>query len=150
MPAKRFLTTSIVLPVWDRDARIRTVNYWRGRHFNMRETSHYTFEGTRGNWFGNMLSYEMAHVITKLSVVWDEAQSTLYCAFSVNTFGQYITEWNEEYWKLELELFEEFIKTGSSQDDRWKAFVNAHTKAAFRWYCGQKSAARIAEDERTW
>ena len=149
MRLHRIIERAVKLPAWDEAARQRSISYWTDQGFQVKETSPYTLIGKRGNLIGNLISFDMKNLMANLAITWDEDNQLLHMSFRVNTVMQQITEWNEEYWKLEMDSFESCLLNGDKKEQTWAKFLAAYNKASLKWTFGA-GGKKIAPGERTW
>src|SRR5262249_47176447 len=112
---------TIPLSVWDQPTRARVELFWREHRFKVIETSEYTLEGTRGNYWHNLYTGDMRDVVSQLKVCWDDSRKVLYCSLIVDTIFQIVTEWDEEFWRMELDIFQTYLLHNDKQDEAWKS-----------------------------
>jgi hypothetical protein len=130
------------IPLWDEFVKFKTIDFWTRRRIKFTETIGDTLIGTRGSLFGNLTSFDMGKLSSKLSIS-VSPQNTLYCLLEVNTFMQKITEYDQAWWDLEMKTFESFLLESDEQEARWKEFNTNHKKATLIWnfsfgICGHK------------
>ncbi len=101
------------------DVSIRKLcTYWENRGMKFIRRSEAYLKGTRGNFLGNLLSFNMKHLICQIEI--DKKQDRLECILSVNTILQYITESNYNFFELELETFEKYLLSNDLNQRAWQ------------------------------
>lgn len=120
------------VPVWDEAQKKRVIDFWSRRRIIFSETADDTLIGTRGNWCGNLTSFDMSKLISKLTITFLK-QNELYCVLHINTTFQVITEYNRAWWDLEMDTFESFLLRNDEQEQKWEKFNVAYKKAAWAW-----------------
>jgi hypothetical protein len=130
------------IPVWDEFVKFRTIDFWTRHRIKFTETLGNKLIGTRGSLFGNLISFDMSRLTSKLSIS-VSPQNTVCCLLEVNTFMQKITEYDRAWWDLEMEIFKTFLLKADEQEARWKKFNTNHKKATLKWNfslgtCGNK------------
>lgn len=98
--------------------------YWEDRGMKFVERSETYFKGKRGNLLGNLLSFNMKHIISQIEI--RKKSHQIECNLSVNTILQYMTESNQNFFKLELETFEKYLLSGDLNKKSW---VKLHKKS---------------------
>lgn len=122
----------MVLPVWNEDYQQRAVEYWKGRGFHFGKPSGDTLEGRRGSIWGNLFSFDMSKLRTRL-VIRKTDQNAIESMLDIETQFQIITDYNMLYWMLELDTFESALLQGDYQEGRWARFREANRRAAWSW-----------------
>jgi hypothetical protein len=123
---------SFAIPSWDAVFVSRVVDYWRSRGMKFANTRGPVLEARRGSILGNLFSFDMSKLLTRLTIS-ETSTSHVEAVRDVDSRYQQITEWNHEYWRLELETFESVVLRGDHQEERWRHFLKANRKAAIEW-----------------
>lgn len=118
----------IKVPQWEEAERQKTISFWKQRHMTFTETSGDTLRGKRGSLWGNLLSFDMGKLCTTLTIA-KTSENEVRCVLDANTMFQTITEWNEAFWRYELETFESYLLRNDLQEAAWKLFEEARKKA---------------------
>jgi hypothetical protein len=120
--------SSFAIPKWDEEAKRKVVSFWTERGVRFGEISDRRLVGNRGSILGNMTSFDMAELRTKVIIQVSESDECE-CVLDVNTAFQIITEWNRQHWELELQTFESYIVRGDERQDDWRAYETMAKKA---------------------
>jgi hypothetical protein len=117
---------------WDQGLLQKAVDYWtkRGIVFEKREEN--ALFGKRGSIFGNLFSYDMSDLISQLYIS-VSSNNELTCLLDVNTFMQWITERNIEYWFLEVDMFESYLLHNDEQIEEWNDFRKRNILGSIIW-----------------
>lgn len=117
---------------------------------NAQVSSQLIVAGSRGNWTGNLTSFDMAKLITKIRISSCEV-GTILVELDINTFGQQITEWNVAVWRLEILELHRVICGLSHIDNVWKRFGrdarSSYIKWAFTMMIGGQRLSKTWETE---
>lgn len=149
MPRQEIRERAIPTSVWDAATRQRVELFWREHRFRVVETSEYTIEGRRGNYWHNLYTGDMRDVVSDLAICFDEHRKLLYCSLIIDTIFQIVTEWDEEFWKMELDIFQTYLLYEDKQDEAWRSFLCAKKKAFMKW-CLYGGGRKIGPRELTW
>ncbi len=95
----------MALPAWDEDFQRGAVEYWKGRGFRFEESSGAALQGRRGSIWGNLFSFDMSKLRTRL-VVRRVDQNIIEIILDIDIQFQIVTDYNMLYWMLELDTFE--------------------------------------------
>lgn len=95
--------------------------YWKGRGMKFVECSETYLKGKRGSLLGNLTSFDMKHIISKVEIR-KEAQE-IKCELSVNTIFQYMTKINKRFFQLELENFERYLLFDELNEEAWQTLT---------------------------
>lgn len=114
------ITHTFSIKQWDESTKGQIISFWNDRGINLVENSKQELIGCRGNILGNIASYNMAKIITKLTIKVTGKQ--IYCEFNINTVFQFITSSNRKYWELELETFESVLLTKDYLEEQWENY----------------------------
>lgn len=117
------------------DTEEAIISFWENRNMKIIRKSETCFEGKRGSLVGNLLSYDMGKLITKLSIKINE-DNEINSELIPNTIGQYITKWNKEYWKLELDTFESVLLNNDYKEDEWVEYKKSIRGKNMLWTVG--------------
>jgi len=120
------------VPVWNEEIRQNAITFWAQRRIKFDETSSYRLVGRRGNLFGNLISFDMSKLITKLTVTVSN-ENEIDCTLDINTLFQQITTANKIWWDLEMQAFESSLLRNDEQNEVWESFITYHKKAAWKW-----------------
>lgn len=120
------------VPVWDEFTSYKTLRFWKRRGFEFIDARENMLSAKRGSLLGNFISFDMSDLMSKLTIN-VSAENEIRCALRVNTFMQFITEYNRAWWNLEMEMFESFLIETDEQDERWEKFLVNHKKASIVW-----------------
>jgi hypothetical protein len=124
---KRFL-----VPKWDETLLQKAVDFWTKRNIVFEKIEGNALYGKRGSLLGNLFSYDMSKLISKLSIS-VSSNNELTCILDVNTVMQAITERNKEYWGLEMETFESLLLHNDEQIEEWDDLGKRSRLAAIVW-----------------
>lgn len=122
----------MALPAWNEDFQRRAIGYWEGRRFRFEKSSGGVLEGTRGSIWGNLFSFDMSKLRTRL-VIRETTQNVIESVLDIDIQFQVVTDYNMLYWMLELETFETALLEGDYQEGRWDRFRKADRRAAWSW-----------------
>ena len=120
------------VPVWDEQAKKKFINFWQGRGVTFNEVTEKHLKGRRGSLWGNMTSYDMSKLLADLTIS-QIAPHEISCQLDVDTRGQDITEWNEGYWRLEMDTLESYLLCGDQKEAEWQQFRKDSRAAAWQW-----------------
>ena len=124
---RRFL-----VPMWDESLTQKAIHFWSKRGVAFMRSEGNTLSGKRGSLLGNLFSYDMSKLISKLSIS-VSSDNELTCILDVNTVMQGITERNKEYWDLEMDTFESFLLRNDEQTENWDDFRKRNVLGAIIW-----------------
>jgi hypothetical protein len=145
------IVRQLKLPIWDYNTAQVVIAYLQIRRFlDAQVSSELIVIGSRGNWIGNLTSFDMTKLITKVKIS-SCTVGTIVVELDVNTFGQQITEWNAAVWRLEMVELHRVICGLSHIDNVWKRFGRDSRLSYVKWaftlmICGQ-SLPEIWESE---
>ena len=125
------ISKNFCVPEHDDSLNERIIKFWSGRGINLLKDTKSSLTGKRGNFLGNLISYDTSKLITKLTVKIENGR--IICEFNINTVFQYITNLNKKFWELELETFESFILNNENQDELWKEYYKESRRSNFIW-----------------
>jgi hypothetical protein len=108
--------------------RERMINYWHGRGFDFGNTEEEPLIGFRGSLWGNLISWEATELRTSLTITRPDPSLVL-CQMQVDTYFQIVTEWDQEYWNLEMDAFVRLLKVGHSHSAYWDDFMTAYRES---------------------
>lgn len=120
------------LPKYEDSTQQQIRSFWESRKIKFDNISENYYEGNRGNTWGNLTSFDMSNLITKLHITRDESNE-ISCEFDIKTFGQQITEWNKVFWQLELDTFESVLLKGDYQETEWSEYNISSSKKDSLW-----------------
>jgi hypothetical protein len=120
------------IPSWNEFARFKMIDFWSRRRVKFSDTFGNVLIGRRGNLLGNITSFDMSKLISKLTIT-VSTEHEVHCVLKVNTVMQIITEYNRAWWNLEMETFESYLLQSDEQDERWEKFEVNNKKAAIVW-----------------
>ena len=120
------------IPIWDEFTRFKMINFWSRRRIEFSDTLGNILVGTRGNVLGNITSFDMSKLMSKLTISVSQ-KNEVYCVLEVNTFMRIITEYNRAWFVLEMETFESYLLQTDQQEERWQRFKKNDQKAAIVW-----------------
>lgn len=120
------------MPAWDDLLKRKAIDFWSRRRVVFSETSASLLVGKRGSILGNLISFDMSKLISRITIS-VSPQDEVECALSVNTVFQQITDYNRAWWDLELETFESFLLRNDELEERWKAFGVKYNRASWAW-----------------
>ncbi|MHB8084707.1 MAG: hypothetical protein ACYDHZ_02640 [Dehalococcoidia bacterium] len=120
------------VPNWDSIVKQKAIDFWIQRGATFKDTSGNSLVGKRGNWWGNATSFDMAKLITRVSIT-VSFQNDLHCITEINTTGQILTKMNRAYWDLELDTFRSYILNGDMQIDLWNKYKKDSKQSALSW-----------------
>ena len=95
----------------------RLCKYWQDRGMKFVKSSETYLKGKRGNLLGNLLSFNMKHIISQIEI--EKKSNRIECNLSVNTILQHITESNRSFFVLELETFEKYLLSNDLNEKAW-------------------------------
>jgi hypothetical protein len=122
----------IALTSWDESTRQKIVEFWEERGVVFSDTAGDVLRGKRGSLWGNLTSYDMSKLRSKLTVT-RSGPTEIECTLDVNTAMQRITDWNMAYWRLEMDTLESWLLSGDLKQEEWARHeVGAH-KADVAW-----------------
>ena len=121
--AKKF-----VISEWDESAKQRLLSFWQDRKIKFLKIEENEFSGKRGSFLGNCFSFNMINLMTELTIVKDE-QDVITCTLKIDTSMQIITDWNKEYWELEIKTFESVLVRNNFREHKWKEFNKRSKKS---------------------
>jgi hypothetical protein len=129
----------LVLRRWDEGTAQLGVDYLRSHKFSDARLSAGSFgpvvTGTRGSWLGSLASFDAAKLRTKVQLT-GEGLRVVDIGLEVNTFGQWITEWNAAVLRLELVELRRVLIGREPVDEVWARLVPACRAAAIRQVLG--------------
>lgn len=108
------------------------VSFWESRNIKFQNISENEFIGKRGSIIGNLFSYNMQNLITKLSVRIINTNEII-CELDIKTIFQQITNWNKEYWQLELDTFETYLLNNDLLENNWEEYYKRSKKLNIIW-----------------
>lgn len=117
---------------YDDSTQQQIKSFWKGRKFKFNNISDNYYEGKRGSIWGNLSSFDMSNLITKLHITRDESNE-ISCELDIKTFGQQITVWNKEFWQLELDTFESVLLRNDYKETEWEKYNISSTQKDFLW-----------------
>ena len=138
---------------WNKNTASVVLDYLMSRGFSDAQveqvSSRLIITGTRGGWIGNLTSFDMSKLRSRIEVVGD-ASGLVHVDLKVSTFGQQITEWNRAYWRLELvELCSVVLGRGRIADV-WARYAGPRRQAAVLWTLfGMFFGRRLSDDWRS-
>ncbi len=151
MPNHILIERSFKLPSWNEFVIDKIHRYWKTQKFSLREKSRYSIRGWRGSLFGNCFSFDMKNLMAEIQIDWNSERCELAVKLRVNTMMQVMTEWNEEFLKLELDTFESYLLNSDMKEAMWQRFIEAYNKAGGSWIMTQgKEGTKIRPEDRTW
>lgn len=112
------ITKKINIPKMNDESKNKMVEFWEKRGIIFTKTSDKELYGKRGSLLGNLFSYNMSKLIATLRIV-EKGENEVICELTINTFMQYVTQWNKEYWALELETFESEMNNNGNLEKEW-------------------------------
>ena len=125
---------AFALQDWTEGEKGRVIAYWEERGFVFAETAGDTLIARRGSLWGNLTSFNMSKLIADLEITRTRPDA-IECVMTVSTFAQGITEWNQAYWKLEMDTMESWLLRGDKREAEWEAFLEANRKATLSGRC---------------
>jgi hypothetical protein len=118
---------------WTPDMRQQAVAYWRERGFVFSEPLHAEEQiGRRGSFWGNLTSFDMSKLRATLTITRVSPTEAEF-VMDVDTSMQSITEWNQAYWRLEMDIAESWLLRGDKQEAEWQEFDQQWRRAARLW-----------------
>jgi hypothetical protein len=96
--------------------------YWEGRGMKFIERSEFYLKGKRGSLLGNLISFDMKHIISKVEI--RKEPQEIKCELWVNTIFQYMTKANKRFFQLELETFERYLLFDDLNEEAWQTLTN--------------------------
>lgn len=126
---------TIEIPNNDESIGQKIISFWESRDVKFNDISLNEYFGNRGSLFGNMFSYNMKKLITSVNIKIKD-NNEINCKLDINTKYQHITDWNKEYWQLELETFENILLNNDSLEGKWKVYFKKSKKMNFLWTIG--------------
>jgi len=117
---------------WNEDSQSLIESFWARRGFKITEDSGGCILGLRGHLFHNMTSCNMARLRCRL-VVCERNNDEILATMEVDTTGQIITEENSRFFELEMDTFENVIRSGDWLDPEWAEFKKEQRKSNFLW-----------------
>jgi hypothetical protein len=112
------ITKKINIPKMNDESKNKMVEFWEKRGVIFTNSSDKELYGKRGSLLGNLFSYNMSKLIATLRIV-EQGDNEVICELIINTFMQYVTPWNKEYWALELETFESEMNNNGNLEKKW-------------------------------
>jgi hypothetical protein len=79
-----------------------------------------------------MTSFDSSKLQATLSIV-RNSPSEMYCVMIVDTSYQIITEWNEAYWRMEMDTLESWLLHHNKREAEWEEFNKQWRRAAVQW-----------------
>lgn len=128
MRSQLIIDRHINLPEWNDAARAKVVEFWQQHGFKLRQSSDFTLEGKRGHISGNLFSFDVRKLITKLSIAWDCDRKVLFTALQVNTDYQILIDLDVEVFNTEMEIFKNFLLLNERNEDRMLELIKASKK----------------------
>lgn len=104
------------------------ISFWENRKIKFNNISETSYEGNRGDTWGNLTSFDMSKLITQLNISRDD-NNEISCELDIKTFGQYITKSNKEFWKLELDTFESVLLKNDYKETEWVEYGKKKVKS---------------------
>ncbi len=127
------IVRQLKLPIWDDNIAKVAVAYLQSRRFLDAQVSpELIIIGSRGNWIGNLTSFDMTKLITTVRISSCEV-GTIVVELDINTFGQQITEWNAAVWRLEIVELHRVICGLDRIDNIWKQFGRDASWSYVKW-----------------
>ena len=125
------ISKSFKVEKWDKETKKRVLSFWKDRGFSINKMLENTFEGKRGTIIGNIFSYDMSKIITKIKIKYIDGE--IRCEYNIKKFGQIITKWNKKYWDLEVETFESVLFKENHMELEWKDYNKIARKRNILW-----------------
>lgn len=116
------ISRSFVIPTLDEVIKNRIINYWGNRNAQFTKITDTEFHATRGSLLSNLTALNMSKLKTTIDISISE-NNQLTCTLNINTMFQQITNWNREYWDLELETFQSFLHEDNLREQEWIALT---------------------------
>lgn len=118
----------INLPKWTVSEKDKSIHFWEQRNIKFKEITDILLKGRRGSILGNLISFDMKNIMTKLTIT-RVNESRISCIFEINTIFQNITDWNKAFWKLELVTYESYLLKNDMKELLWSRYYEAAKKA---------------------
>lgn len=126
------ITHSIRLPEWNEQVKQKIMAFWHKRGIVFSQTNGDVLKGRRGSRWGNLTSFDMSKLRADLTIT-KTGPGDIGCVLDVNTRYQDITEWNEAYWRLEMDTLENYLLHDDQREEEWRQFRGASRAAAWQW-----------------
>lgn len=132
---------SINIPEWNEDIKQKIISFWENRRVVFYATDGDKLEGKRGNIWGNLTSFDMSKLMTKLTIS-RASPVDFTCSMHVNTIMQDITEWNKAYWQYEMDTLESWLLHDDMKVNEWEEYSSGAREASVKWVVSGRSAGR--------
>lgn len=111
---------TMYISTWNEQVKAGVIAFWQGRGISFDEVTDSYFKGHRGSVWGNLTSFDMSKLITDLTLTISPMEPyKVICSLDVDTRFQIVTDWNKEYWQLELDTFESYLLHGDQKKGEW-------------------------------
>lgn len=122
------------IPIWDQQVEEKAVAFWQERGINFSEKTPRRLLGNRGSIWGNLTSFDMSKLITNLTLTISPMEPyEVSCCLDVDTRFQVVTEWNKEYWQLEMDTFESYLLYGDQKKGGWDQLRRESRALDYLW-----------------
>lgn len=113
----------------------KIISFWKSRGFSLKKSTGTTFIFKRGNLIGDLFSYNMKHLINKLTIN-ILPNNKLSLEMNILALGRPLTSLNEEYWHLEMKTFEYALLSNNYLEKEWEDYLARTKVSSIIWTLG--------------
>ena len=125
---------TMYISTWNEQVKAEAIAFWQRRGISFNEVTDNHFEGRRGSVWGNLTSFDMSRLITNLRLTVSPTKPyEVFCCLDIDTRFQVVTEWNKEYWQLELDTFESHLLCGDQKEGEWDQLRKESRALDYLW-----------------
>ena len=133
-PFQLQVVKTLFVPAWNDMVKAEAITFWQGRGINFDEVTDNYLRGHRGSVWGNLTSFDMSKLITDLTLTISPTEPhEVFCCLEIDTQFQVVTEWNREYWQLELDTFESHLLYGDQKEGEWDQLRKESRASDYLW-----------------
>ena len=124
--------TKTIDVAWNQDTRQKLISFWAARRFHFHDALDASLSATRGHILWNLISFDMSRLRADLKIC-PLQSDRVSIVLTINTIFQQITQWNQMFWKLEMDTCESFLLRGDLRERDWNKFLKGNRNAAIAW-----------------